>query len=180
MVDISTAQTEEQYNQVRTLMSEYVEWDSLQTRQLGLNVREFSEFYYSKDSHELPGEFAPPDGCLLLATDLGTAVGCGAFRKINSQECEMKRLYVRGQFRGRGIAKELAETLIRSARSAGYVTMRLETTKFMLSAIALYTSLGFQTSDPYYPIPLSFREITVFMELDLGKPGPGPVPVSPE
>jgi ribosomal protein S18 acetylase RimI-like enzyme len=76
-------------------------------------------------------------------------------------------MYVRPELRRLGIGRQLAEALIVAAREAGYGIMRLETTTFMDRAITLYSSLGFRTCKAYYPIPESFREITVFMELDL-------------
>jgi putative acetyltransferase len=81
--------------------------------------------------------------------------------------CEMKRVYVRPAFRGMRIGQQLTRTLIATAREAGYGLMRLETTPFMEGALALYSSLGFRTCEPYYAIPRSFNEITVFMDLDL-------------
>ncbi|MCA1817434.1 MAG: GNAT family N-acetyltransferase [Acidobacteria bacterium] len=167
MLKIAAAETEEQYRQVRELMAEYIEWDSSLVRQLGLDPQEFLDFYYGAGEEALPGIFAPPDGCILLVTYSGKAAGCGAFHRITSDSCEMKRMYVRPEFRGMGIGLRLAETLIVAAREAGYSSMRLETTKFMERAIALYSSLGFRTCQPYYSIPPNFRGITVFMELDL-------------
>jgi ribosomal protein S18 acetylase RimI-like enzyme len=104
---------------------------------------------------------------LLLATYLAKAAGCVAFHRIGPGICEMKRMYVRPEFRGLRIGRDLAETLIATARQAGYGVMRLETTTFMEGAQALYASLGFRTCEPYYVIPQNFRGITVFMELDL-------------
>jgi putative acetyltransferase len=79
----------------------------------------------------------------------------------------MKHMYVRPEFRRMQIGRQLTQRLIVSAKEAGYVVMRLETTTFMDKAIPMYTSLGFQTCPPYYEIPESFRAITVFMQLNL-------------
>jgi ribosomal protein S18 acetylase RimI-like enzyme len=81
--------------------------------------------------------------------------------------CEMKRMYVRPEFRQMRMGRQLGDALIEVAREAGYGVMRLETTKFMDKAISLYSSLGFRICDPYYTIPERFRAITVFMELKL-------------
>lgn len=167
MLKIVRAETEAQYQQVRELMAEYIAWDSSRMRQLGLDAQEFLDFYYSKADEALPGVFAQPDGCLLLATHSERAAGCCAFQRIDSDTCEMKRMYVRPEFRGMRIGRHLAVILIATAREAGYGLMRLETATFMEEALSLYSSLGFRTCEPYYVIPESFRASTVFMELDL-------------
>ena len=79
----------------------------------------------------------------------------------------MKRMYVRPEFRGTGIARHLLNALIQAARESGYRLMRLETTNAAERAISLYRNLGFQPCQPYYAIPDSFREATIFMELTL-------------
>ena len=169
MVKIAPAETQAEYEQVRALMAEYIEWDSSQVRQLGLDSQELLDFYYGEGAEALPGEFAPPEGCLLLATESARGAGCCAFRRLSAETCEMKRMYVRPEFRGLGVGRRLAERLIVVAREAGYRRMRLETTTFMEGALALYPSLGFQPCEPYYAIPQNFRTITVFMERDLAK-----------
>ena len=79
----------------------------------------------------------------------------------------MTRLYVGPEFRGMQIGQQMAARLIEAARAAGYRVMRLETTTFMKSAVALYGALGFVKCEPYYEIPESFRAVTLFMELAL-------------
>jgi ribosomal protein S18 acetylase RimI-like enzyme len=76
-------------------------------------------------------------------------------------------MYVRPEFRRMQIGRRLTETLIKAAKEAGYVDMRLETVTFMDKAIAMYSSFGFKTCPPYYVIPASFRPITVFMQVNL-------------
>ncbi|MFM2058802.1 MAG: hypothetical protein RLY71_3187 [Pseudomonadota bacterium] len=107
----------------------------------------------------LPGEYAQPEGLLLLALVDGEIAGCGAFRRLTDVDypnaCEMKRLYVRRPFRRFGLGRVIAETLIDRAREAGYSTMLLDTLDDMESARELYASLGFSEVPPYYynPIP---------------------------
>ncbi|MDE3057627.1 MAG: GNAT family N-acetyltransferase [Bacteroidota bacterium] len=113
----------------------------------------------------LPGKYAPPDGRLLLATSGEKICGCVALRKMSDNVCEMKRLFVRPEFRGSGTGRGLAVAIIREARAAGYRTMRLDTLQKLQPAIALYHSLGFKTVEPYYH---SLLEGTVYMELEVG------------
>jgi GNAT superfamily N-acetyltransferase len=170
MLTITPAETPAHYQLALELMAEYVAWDSAQVRAQGLDAEKFLTFYYGGDrrgGEDLPGPFAPPAGCLLLATDGAEAVGCVAFRRLSADTCEMKRLFVRPRFHGRGAGRLLAETLIATARDVGYSRMLLDTTTFMQPAVALYKSLGFGPGTPYHAIPPGFEAVTVFMELDL-------------
>jgi putative acetyltransferase len=107
----------------------------------------------------LPGEYAPPDGRLLLAFVGDALAGCGGLRRLADADypnaCEMKRLYVRPAFRRFGLGRALAEALLDEARGAGYSVMLLDTLDEMESARELYASLGFEEVAPYYfnPIP---------------------------
>lgn len=112
----------------------------------------------------LPGAYAPPQGRLLLARVDGETAACAALRALEPGIGELKRLYVRREFRGRGIARRLAEELLAAARAAGYERLRLDTLAFMQEASALYRSLGFVQTTPYYHNPL---QGVVYMELSL-------------
>ncbi len=119
---------------------------------------------FDKELRELPGEYAPPDGCLLLAHDGEETLGCVALRRIDGQACEMKRLYVRPEARGQRLGRKLAEAIIDEARRIGNHRMRLDTLPEMGEAIALYRTLGFKETAAYRYNPMPGA---IFMELEL-------------
>lgn len=112
----------------------------------------------------LPGEYAPPEGCLLLACLDRDAVGCVAVRKLDKEICEMKRLYVRPGTRGLHIGRILTTAAITKAKEMGYRVIRLDTLASMEVARLLYRSLGFREIPPYRYNPI---EGAIYMELDL-------------
>jgi len=113
----------------------------------------------------LPGKYAPPRGRLLLAVEAdGKVAGCVAVRPFDDGRCEMKRLYLRPAYQGRGWGRLLAQRAVGEARAAGYATMLLDTLSSMDSALRLYASLGFVRRPAYYETPVTG---TVFMELKL-------------
>ena len=151
----------------RVLMREYLGWVLEATRDAGLDPETLRAHYYEGDAETLPGAFAPPDGCLLLARDDQGLIGLVGFQRVDDGSCEMKRLYVRPRARGKGAARSLALRLLDEARGAGYRTMRLETRTFMPQAITLYDALGFVACDAFHAIPHDFRAATHFMEIEL-------------
>ncbi|WZL72199.1 GNAT family N-acetyltransferase [Clostridiaceae bacterium 35-E11] len=123
---------------------------------------DFQNFH--KELSDLPGEYSLPNGALVLAILENEAAGCVGLRKIDKDICEMKRLYVRPEFRGRNVGKGLAERIIKEAYKMGYRYMRLDTINTMKEAVKLYENLGFQQIEPYTYNPI---EGAVFMELEL-------------
>lgn len=112
----------------------------------------------------LPGRYAPPRGVILVAFDGERPAGCVALRPLEGNACEMKRLYVRPAWRGRGVGRLLAGAVVARAREIGYSSMKLDTLATMNEAIGLYRSLGFRETGSYCHNPL---DNPVFMELDL-------------
>lgn len=119
---------------------------------------------FDQELRSLPGKYAPPEGRLLLAEVDGLGAGCVALRKIGCGVCEMKRLFVRPEFRGRGLGEALVREVIGQARGIGYCRMRLDTVASMREAAGLYQKLGFLEIDPYVFNPV---EGARFMELIL-------------
>ena len=154
MLRIIPAKPEQDLELIRELFKEYAS-------SLGFDL-DFQDF--KTELANLPGDYAPPDGCILLAKDKEQIAGCVALRKMGEDICEMKRLYVRPEFRGKGIGRKLSVAIIDKARDIGYKYMRLDTVPAMKQAIALYRSLGFKEIKPYRYNPI---EGATFMELTL-------------
>jgi putative acetyltransferase len=157
MFTIIEATTPSNVSLARELFTEYAQ-------SLGFDLC-FQSF--EKELAELPGEYAPPSGRLLLAFEDGSPAGCIALHAFDSSReiCEMKRLYVRPQFRARRFGQQLISAVIDAAREIGYTRMRLDTVAgTMDKAIALYRSYGFKEIASYRVNPM---EGVLYMELDL-------------
>ncbi len=119
---------------------------------------------FDRELAELPGDYVPPAGGLLVVRAEDGIAACVALRKLDPETCEMKRLYVRPAQRGLGWGRALAEAVIAEAREIGYRRMRLDTLPSMNEAQALYERLGFREIDPYTENPVPGAR---FLQLEL-------------
>jgi ribosomal protein S18 acetylase RimI-like enzyme len=156
MLTILQAETAEQVSIASEMIQEYA-------ASLNFNLC-FQGF--EDEIRSMPGKYAPPAGRLLIALWDGRPAGVIALRPLEEAGlCEMKRLYVRPEFRGHQIGRILAQRVINDATEAGYSRMRLDTVAGKMDrAIAMYRELGFTETDPYYQTPVGQ---TLFMELAL-------------
>ena len=154
IIQIMSAASPPQLEACRILFQEYVAW-------LGIDLAYQA---FTVELATLPGNYAPPKGRLLLAMVDNATAGCVAMRPMSETVCEMKRLYVRPAFRGRGLGRQLAMRIIDVARQQGYTLMRLDTLPHLQDALRLYEQLGFMRCPAYYASPLID---TIFMEYAL-------------
>lgn len=154
MIQIQPVETVDEIGIVRQLFEEYA-------ASLGFSLC-FQGF--DKELAELPGKYAPPTGCLLLASEGKQPVGCVALRSLSARICEVKRLYVRPGQRGKSLGRRLVEAIQEEARTRGYELMRLDTLPAMQDAIALYRRIGFREIPPYNHTPVAGA---LFFEIEL-------------
>jgi GNAT superfamily N-acetyltransferase len=155
MIEIVQAETDDQIEAARKLFRAYEAW-------FGMNLC-FQNF--DEEVANLPSKYAAPDGRLFLAFVDEKIAGCIALRKLEDGVCEMKRLFVKDEFRGQKIGIALIEKLFEEAKNIGYAQIRLDTFPPKMSkAVKLYESYGFREIPPYYHNP--YGE-TLFMELNL-------------
>jgi len=154
MLRIVTVHEDDHYEKVHDLFVEYV--DSLG---IDLGFQNIDD-----ELQNLRAEYAPPHGCILLAFFDEQVAGCVALRKWDEHLGEMKRLYVKPDYKGKGIGRSLAASIIEEAKARDYRYIRLDTLPTMEQAISLYRSLGFYRIEPYRFNPI---EGTLYMELKL-------------
>jgi putative acetyltransferase len=156
-LEITRAETDQDFDEARTLFREYAAWLEVDLRFQGFDA----------ELAALDRMYGPPGGSLLLAREGGEAAGCVAVRALPAAgegTCEMKRLYVRPAYRGQGLGRRLAEAIMEEGRRLGYRRMVLDTLERMAQARAVYGAAGFRETAPYYPNPLAGVR---YMEADL-------------
>jgi ribosomal protein S18 acetylase RimI-like enzyme len=139
----------DELDNVHSLLAEYAHG-------LGIDLC-FQDF--ENELANLPGDYVQPRGALLAAKVDMDYAGCCALRPLDNVDypnaSEMKRLFVRPQFRSSGLGRALAESILDSARRAGYSCVLLDTLSEMETARALYEDLGFLEIPPYYNSPIA-------------------------
>ena len=155
MPEFIIAKTEEDYSEARVLLREYEA-----ASEVDLCFQGFEE-----EVETLERMYGPPGGVFLILRAGERTAGCVALEDSGDKVCEMKRLFLRPEFRGRGLGRRCAEEIVRIAREVGYAALRLHTLPSMRAAIALYRSMGFREIAPYTDNPV---EGVIFMELTLG------------
>ena len=132
-------------NEVKGLITEYY-------KALGRDLT-FQDIY--TELADLPAKYSPPEGRLLCAvTDEGEVIGCIAYHRHSDVRCEMKRLYVRPEFRELKAGRKLIEAILELAKADGYEEMVLDTIRPLQSAVHLYQKYGFEECEPYYNNPM--------------------------
>jgi len=134
---------------------------------LAVVERYFDPVAYEKELGDLPAKYGAPDGCVLLGFDNEELVGAVCLHRLDSEACEMKRLFVPIAHRRKGVAEALSLALLDAARNKGYGIMRLDTGAFLVESQALYRKLGFTYTEPYYAAPEVLRDGLVFMQIRL-------------
>ena len=145
MVQIIHSHMPEQVGKVRSLFDQYA-------ISVGSNLG-FQNF--DDELINLPGDYTPPSGALLMAVERSVSIGCVAMRPMDRSICEMKRLFVKPARRRKGVGRQLVEGIVDEAKKAGYQSMRLDATPSMREAIGLCQSVGFLEIEPtcWNPIP---------------------------
>lgn len=119
---------------------------------------------YDGELAHLEEKYGLPGGRLYLAYEDGRLAGCIGLRKMDEENCEMKRLYVRPEFRGKQIGRLLVHKIIEEAGKTGYHHMFLDTLPFLQSAVRMYRKYGFYEIESYNDSPMG---TSIYMKLDL-------------
>ena len=165
---IDAAASASDYAAFAGLIREYVEWTRARYRSNAWFVdRIFSHQSLQNELEGLSAYYGPPNGKTLLARRDGQICGGGAYRRLDDEICEMKRLFVPDRFRGRGTGRRICEAIIASARDAGFRLMRLDTGNLLTEAIGMYQSMGFRLCPPYHQYPEELMPYLVFMQMPL-------------
>lgn len=150
------------------LISEYVAWCRERYRnEPWLIEMVFSHQRLDAELLNLTDLYAPPNGRMLIAEDAHEILGGVAYKRVDREMCEMKRLFVRSMAKGRGLGRKLCDVLMQTAARDGCKAMRLDTTRDMVEAIGLYRSFGFRDAEPFVSYTERMRPMMLFMARDL-------------
>lgn len=167
-IELSFAKSEQDIEDVRGLMREYLVWHGVRYSEYRDLLEKHVDYKaYQLEIDRLPGEYDAPKSCFLMARRGNDVVGCVALRDLGEGFAEMKRMFVRPQAQGSGVGKRLTTSIMKIASALGYATMRLNTGPLQTEAVNMYQNLGFKFIKPYYDLPPALEERLVFMECDL-------------
>lgn len=148
-------------DEIKALFTEYTEY-------LVENDSKFKEYLevqkYDDEIEHLEDKYGMPWGRLYIVFYENQVAGCIALRKIDDEKCEMKRLYVRPEFRNKGIARMLTEKIVSDAKEIGYSSMLLDTLPFLQTALKMYKQMGFYEIECYNNSPM---DNSIYLKLDL-------------
>lgn len=168
MIQIVQASSQAQLDDVRRLIRDFVAWARVRlAADIDRVNRYFDPASFEPELAGLPGRYAPPSGSLLIAYDEGRPAGCVSMRDLGNRVCEMKRMFVSADVRGKGVGRALVERLLDDARAAGFRLMRLDTSMHQHEAMALYEQSGFRRTEPYYDVPDDLKDWLRFYQLEL-------------
>lgn len=166
--EIFTASSEEDYREFGRLIGEYVDWCRRRHHdQPDVVDKVFGHQALSEELKAIASSYGPPESKTLLVRRNGEIVGGGAYRRLDEEICELKRVYIAEGQQGAGIGRALCLALMNSAKKDGFSVVRLDTGKKLTEAISLYESLGFRHIDSYHEYPEEFLNYMHFMERQL-------------
>ncbi len=143
MLEYLLVKTQEEYSKAKELFTEYA---------ADINI-DLSFQKFDNELLQIEKMYGAPEGGIILCKDDAQFIGCIAIRKFEEKICELKRMYVNPEFRGKGIGKQLLEKILELAKNYNYLLIRLDTLNYMTPAINLYKEKGFYEVKPYYHNP---------------------------
>ena len=167
---IREASSEQDYRGIALLISEYVAWlRSRYAHDTWFVAEVLDRQSLTSELEILPTMYGPPNGRAFVAVRDREILACGAYRRLDDEACEMKRVFVPERFRGAGLGRGICNALVAGARADGFRSMKLDTGTIMTEAIALYRSSGFKECAPYIDYPAKLMPYFVFMQLPLAR-----------
>ena len=159
MVEIVTPRSIDQLKHVRALMRAFI---ALHRKRHAQEIRGIDAYVdaasFEQELSNLPGEYAPPGGALLLALWGAKSAGCVALRCIDEPTYEMKRMSLYPAAHGKGIGRARGEPIINEGRAAGYSLVRFDTSVRQREARAFYSRIGFREIAPYHELASDVRD----------------------